>query len=205
MEHKSLKQIRGMAERHSNRLQSRLLSKRERLQRWIELLERIPTRILMTLPVTEEAAPEARDRMRRVNSAITVAHRDLVLRGQGLDDDTYGAARRFFGLSHDELHAVVCYCRHGTIMTARQAAWHLRRVARQPRNSGVLAGLWGFLTGAERNPAQLLLHERRSRIRSEGRSGRSVRPSSSSRRQRPRLTRLRMVPTAQSQAAAASR
>lgn len=147
MEHKALNQIRGLTERHSDRLPSRTMSRRERLERWIELLERNPTQILETLPGTEYQGPEIRYGMRRLNSAVTVAYKDPVLRSQGLRDDAYGEARRFFRLSDEQLHSVVCYCQHGTVMTAQQAAWRLRLMTRRSMPLSIMDSVWGFLTG----------------------------------------------------------
>lgn len=146
MEHKTLSQIRGLSEGHSVRLPSRTMSRHERLERWIELLERDPTEILETLPGTEYQGPEIRYGMRRLNSAVTIAYRDPVLRSQGLRDDTYGEARRFFRLSDEQLHSVVCYCQHGTVMTARQAAWRLRLMTRRSWGAAIADGIRRIFT-----------------------------------------------------------
>jgi len=107
------------------------LSRTERLRRWIALLETGPVRHLRTLYETEYQDPEARDAMRQNNSPLSIAFADPVLRRDGLRDDTYGEAKRVFGLSDRQLHHLVCYCRHGSRISTRRAARILRRVVRK--------------------------------------------------------------------------
>ncbi|MDP9812634.1 hypothetical protein J2W42_005504 [Rhizobium tibeticum] len=45
---------------------------------------------------------------------IAVAYEDAVFRAEGLSDDTYGEAKRFFELSDWQLHRFVCSCHSGT-------------------------------------------------------------------------------------------
>lgn len=128
MEHKTLRQIRGIAELHPAPSRSHPMSKRERVERWIALLEQEPRRLLSTLPGTEYQPFASREGTRRADSAIALAYNDPVLRAEGLASDTYGAARRFFGLTHGEMHWITCSCHLGTQVEARWTASRLRSV-----------------------------------------------------------------------------
>ena len=68
--------------------------------------------------------------MRADDSPISVAFEDAVLRAEGLSDDTYGEATRFFDLSNRELHNIVCYCHLGRTMTAETAALRVSSIAK---------------------------------------------------------------------------
>jgi hypothetical protein len=102
------------------------MSRTERLEHWAELLESEPDRPLATLHGTEYQAPETRAAMRSAQSAISVAFDDPTLRAEGMRDDTYGEAKRFFELSDWQLHEIVCHCHFGTTMTADAAARRVR-------------------------------------------------------------------------------
>src|SRR3546814_13396884 len=79
------------------------MSRRERLERWAELLEQHPGSVGV-LHETEYQPRFVRDALRADESPLTVAFRDPVLRFQGLTGDTYGDAVRFFDLSDSEAH-----------------------------------------------------------------------------------------------------
>jgi hypothetical protein len=96
------------------------------LQRWVELLEGDPHRVLSTLHETEYQPARARAVLRCDNSAISVAFDDPLLRGVGLQNDTYGEAKRFFQLSDRQLHNIVCFCHFGTTVSAAKTAAYIR-------------------------------------------------------------------------------
>ena len=48
--------------------------------------------------------------MRGEQSPLTVAFEDPMLRVEGLRNDSYGEAKRFFELTDSQLHRIVCYC-----------------------------------------------------------------------------------------------
>ncbi|EBX4817056.1 hypothetical protein DRY87_25895 [Salmonella enterica subsp. enterica serovar Newport] len=104
------------------------MTRTERLGRWAELLERDPGRRLVTLLRTEHMSDELRDGMRSEGSPISVAFDDPILRAEGLGDDSYGEAKRFFELSDGELHNVLCYCHFGSSVASETAARHVRAV-----------------------------------------------------------------------------
>jgi hypothetical protein len=55
-----------------------------------------------------------------------VAYEDPLLRAAGLRGDTIGDAADFFGLSHAQLHHLVCYCHHGSTMSPQATAAQVR-------------------------------------------------------------------------------
>jgi len=109
-----------------------------RLERWAELLETDPKRRLSTLRGTEWLSPERRDASRAEGSAIALALEDPILRAEGLQDDTYGEAKRFFGLRDCDMHLILCYCHYGESTSAHSAAVAVRSV--------MSAAKGGFLT-----------------------------------------------------------
>lgn len=126
MKHQTLEQLKTVAEVHPDQT-SPALTRRERLQRWARLLEKEPERHLATLHGTEYQPDEKRRRMRSAGSPLTIAFEDPVLRADGLADDTYGEAKRFFELTDWQLHNIVCYCHVGETMRAANAASRVRQ------------------------------------------------------------------------------
>jgi hypothetical protein len=106
-----------------------ILTRRERLERWAELLERDPAIKLHTLDQIEFQPKAARPSMRADGSPLTVAYNDPVLRAAGLNSDRLGDAMRFFELSEYEAHRVLCYCMHGRTVEGRAAASVVRSIA----------------------------------------------------------------------------
>ena len=94
MEHRPLVDLQTLA--HLSPAEPRRpMSRAERIERWIEALERDPSRKLQALPEIEYKPPEERRAIRVANSPITVAFEDLALRAEGLAGDTLGEAMDF--------------------------------------------------------------------------------------------------------------
>ncbi|AJD42057.1 hypothetical protein C9413_29390 [Rhizobium sp. SEMIA 4085] len=125
MKHQALDQLRTVANVNLDQPR-RPMSRSERLQRWAEILEQFPNRHLSTLHQTEYQPEAGRDIMRADNSPISVAFKDPVLRAAGMENDTYGEAKRFFELTDRELHKVICYCHFGATVNAATAARQIR-------------------------------------------------------------------------------
>lgn len=125
MQHQTLEQLQIVAEVFPDQTRP-VMTRSERLERWAELLERDPGRQLETLPGTEYQPPDTRQTMRSAGSPITVAYEDAVLRAEGLGNDTYGEAKRFFELTDWQLHEIVCHCHFGASMRAGSAARRVR-------------------------------------------------------------------------------
>jgi hypothetical protein len=114
------------------------MTRTQRLERWAQLLEREPNRILTALEGTEHRPLPERDTMRMNGSPISVAYNDAILRNEGMADDSYGEAKRFFELTDNQLHEIVCYCHVGLAMQASRAAQWVRRAI---EGRGFVAGL----------------------------------------------------------------
>jgi hypothetical protein len=106
------------------------MSRRERLERWVELLERQPNRRLSTIEGTEFGSRREREAKRADHSPLTVAFEDPMLRAAGLRGDRVGDAVGFFDLSHGEVHHLVCYCHHGRTVSPGTVAARVRMMAR---------------------------------------------------------------------------
>ena len=146
MEHKTRDQIRDVSNILPSYFEARPLSKRERLELWVEALERDGARRLRTLFEIEYAPAAKRARLRADDSPLSVAFSEPRLRAEGLAGDTMGDAIAFFGISEMELHNIVCSCHSGKTISAKRAAARLRATAtreaeyRPLRASGVLVG-----------------------------------------------------------------
>jgi hypothetical protein len=117
---------------------SPILSRRERLMRWAEVLARNPRRLLQPLKFVEFYAPPERKRLRGDQTPISFAHSDPVLRAAGLAGDTLGDAQGFFGLTDREAHFLLCDCHWKGRMTGGSAARRIRAIAR----GGPLTRFW---------------------------------------------------------------
>ena len=98
MKHHALEQLQIVAEVDQD-YPRQTMSRSERLERWAELLEQNPDRRLSTLHQTEYQPARERAAMRSDGSPISVAFEDPVLRAAGLENDSYGEAKRFFELT----------------------------------------------------------------------------------------------------------
>ena len=142
IEYKTVEQLERVAEVHP---QSPVMSRRERLERWAELLEQQPDRDLNSLYETEYQDRRVRDALRCDGSPISVAFEDPLLRAAGLKDDSYGQARRFFDISDWDLHRVVCSCYYGSAVSAGTAARSVRAIVSEKANPGLVGWVRGQL------------------------------------------------------------
>lgn len=145
MEHKPVETLRGVAEVHA--FNQGFLSRRERLERWAEVLERQPKRRLRSLGEIEFTPEDKRSELRSDESPITVAFEDPVLRAAGLRSDRLGDAVEFFDLSDRAAHRLLCSCMNGWSMEAGSTARKVRRLA-NPDHRLMLFASAGLLTAA---------------------------------------------------------
>ena len=142
MQQKPLSEIRAIADVEP--AQSRSLTRRERLERWADLLDREPSRQLKTLHEIELQPRSKRGEMRADGSPLSVAYADPVLRTEGLASDKLGDAIAFFELSDGQVHRLLCSCMYGVRMEAGTAARQIRTIARGDvahRSTVVLTGV----------------------------------------------------------------
>jgi hypothetical protein len=129
MEHRPLSELSSVADLKSPKeVAAPVLPKRERLDRWVELLEREPDRILKTLDEIEWKPKAQRRALRADRSALTIAYSDPVLRTAGLLSDRFGDAVDFFEISEHDAHIVLCSCHGGEAMRADEAARRVRGI-----------------------------------------------------------------------------
>ncbi len=93
MKLKTLEELKQVAEVRPPVTRDRM-SKRQRLERWAEVLKLAPQRYLRSLFETESMSPRRRYALREDNSPLTVAFEDSVLRAEGLESDRYGDAKK---------------------------------------------------------------------------------------------------------------
>lgn len=105
------------------------MSRKERLQRWADLLERIPGK-LNALTRIEYLPAAERLEARADNSPLEIAFCDPVLREEGLTGDRLGEAMRFFDLSDRQAHRLFCDCHYSGTMTGTGLAARLRTIAK---------------------------------------------------------------------------
>jgi hypothetical protein len=125
MEHRTSAELEGFAEV----IRPQKLSKKELLERWALALEKRRGLRLRTLRETEHKPANERLALREENSPLSVAFEDPVLRSAGLTSDKFGEVARFFGLSHWQLHEVVCNCHFGETVASEAVAARVRRLS----------------------------------------------------------------------------
>jgi hypothetical protein len=150
MEHKKLDQLRSVADVQAPDA-VRTMSRVERIQRWIDLLEREPARRLHAIPEIEYMLPADRPLARADDSPLTIAYEDPVFRAQGLLSDRLGDAMGFFELTENEAHHAFCSCLGGHMMDSSAFARRLRDAtlgrARIVSGAWILGGLALCLPG----------------------------------------------------------
>ncbi len=117
---------------------SATMSRYERLERWAEVLERSPTAVLTPFRDVELLPPADRPELQTVNSPLSAAYMDPVLRSAGLGSDRYGDGAEFFGLSRLQVHRVLCSCGYFGSMQSTEVARRIRAIAARER----LRRLW---------------------------------------------------------------
>jgi hypothetical protein len=127
MKHQKIDELGGVAEIVS--FEPRRLSRRERLERWADILDRNPGKLnaltrIEYLPVAERLEARAD------NSPLEVAYKDPVLREEGLSSDRLGDIMAFFELSGRDAHRLFCDCHYYGSMTGAGLSRRLRNVAR---------------------------------------------------------------------------
>jgi hypothetical protein len=120
-----------------------VMSRRERLLRWADILKATDQQVLQPLKFVEFYAPSERRRLRADQSPLDLAFADPTLRAAGLHGDSLGEAQAFFGLSDEESHFLLCDCHWRGQMTGAAAAKRIRAVA----SPNPINRLWMSLQG----------------------------------------------------------
>ena len=119
------------------------MTRRERLNRWADLLDQQPGQMealyrIEYLPDAERRAYRGGDR-----TPLAAAYRDPVLRGDGLSGDTLGDAMDYFEMTDDDAHRLLCDCHYAGSLTGHGLAARLRRYA----SGGVVAWAESIFAG----------------------------------------------------------
>ena len=117
------------------------LTRRERLERWADVLMQDPRRVLRPLYRLEFMAMRERMLARGDGTPLAIAYADPMLRDDGLTGDRVGDAMVYFDLSHRDIHFLVCACHCHGDMTASNVAAQLRLMAKQV----TVREAWGWL------------------------------------------------------------
>ena len=142
MEHRPLVDLQTLA--HLSPAEPRRpMTRAERIERWMEALQREPRRRLRALPEIEHKPSEERRAIRVENSPISVAFEDMALRAEGLTGDTLGDAMDFFEISEREAHAALCSCLFGGTIETGLAAQRVSELLR-PEQARSGHQWWGF-------------------------------------------------------------
>ena len=153
MEHKPLAELQVLAD--IKRIDPPILTREQRLERWIGLLEGEPDRKLRSLHEIEHLSPAQRRACRTDNSPLSVAFSDPILRTAGLQSDRIGDCMDFFELRDRQMHHAFCSCHVGLTLTGMRAAKRLRHLLR-------LEALRNNVTGAMSRVVRSLLPARLS-------------------------------------------
>ncbi len=140
MEHKHVDHLRSVADVGTS-FPKGVMTRRERLERWAELLEHEPDKKLFSLGEIEFRPVSERGSLRADNSPLSVAYADPLLRTQGLESDRLGDAQAFFSLSEAQAHRLLCSCMNGQVIRAGTAARQLRSMANGTRRAMVSLGM----------------------------------------------------------------
>jgi hypothetical protein len=144
MEHRTSAELKGFAAV----IRPQKLSKKELLERWALALEKRKGARLRTLREAEHKPVKERSALQQENSPLTVAFEDPVLRSAGLTNDTFGEVARFFGLSHWQLHEVVCNCHFGETVAAEVVATRVRLLSGRSSSFATFAYAYGYAVAA---------------------------------------------------------
>ena len=133
MEHKKLDQLRSVADVQATGA-VRVMTRSERIQHWIDLLEREPSRRLHAIPEIEYMLPSDRPLARADDSPLTIAYEDPLFRAQGLASD------KLAELTENEAHHAFCSCLGGHMMDSSAFARRLRDATLG--RSRIVSGAW---------------------------------------------------------------
>jgi hypothetical protein len=127
MKHESLDALRQTAEVVPV-VEGKPMSRRERLERWADLIERHDGTI-RPLSRVEYVPADERKTLRADDTPLALAFSDPVLRAAGLPSDRYGDGKGFFELSENEAHHILCNCHYAGGMSSDRIAARIRAAA----------------------------------------------------------------------------
>lgn len=142
MKHQSPEQLREAASIVAEKLGT--LTRRERLNRWADLLEQRPGSLEPLYRIEYLSEEERRAYRGGDATPLAVAFRDPVLRSDGLGGDTLGDAMDYFEMDDEDAHRLLCDCHYMGSLTGGNLAARLRHFA---GTGGVMAWAGNILAG----------------------------------------------------------
>lgn len=128
MKHETLDELQLRAEVVPSTAAPAGLTRRERIDRWVSLLENHRGRLRPFIR-TEYLPRRERWALREDDTPVALAFGDPLLRADGLRDDSLGSAITYFGLSERAAHRLLCDCHYEGTMTGQRVAARLRSLA----------------------------------------------------------------------------
>lgn len=107
---------------------ARPMSRKERLERWADLLDAHAAPMRPFFQV-EYLSRHERRQLDGDRTPLALAYADPVFRAEGLSSDNYDVGRTFFDLTDAEAHRLLCDCHYPGGMHAAQVAARLRTIA----------------------------------------------------------------------------
>jgi hypothetical protein len=145
MKHQSPEQLREAAAIVAANPITPTMTRRERLNRWADLLEQQPGSIEALYRIEYLSETDRRAYRGGDTTPLAVAFRDPTLRRDGLAGNTLGDAMDYFEMTDDDAHRLLCDCHYMGTLTGHSLAARLRRFA--TGGGGVMAWAEGIFAG----------------------------------------------------------
>jgi hypothetical protein len=105
------------------------MTRKERLNRWADLLEVHPGSIEALYRIEYLTEADRRAYRGSESTPLAIAFSDPVLRGDGLRGNTLGDAMDYFAMNDEDAHRLLCDCHYMGSLTGHSLAARLRRYA----------------------------------------------------------------------------
>lgn len=119
------------------------MTRRERLNRWADLLELQPGSIEALYRIEYLSEADRRAYRGGDSTPLAIAFGDPMLRGDGLRGNTLGDAMDYFEMNDEDAHRLLCDCHYMGSLTGHSLAARLRRYA----GGGMMAWAESIFTG----------------------------------------------------------
>lgn len=140
MKHQPIDDLKVKAEIISPESRVRKLSRRQRIERWAELLQAHQGTLRPFIRV-EALSRQQRWALRADDTPLALAYGDPVLRADGLRSDRLGDAISYFDLTEHSAHRLLCDCHYRGTMTGANLAARLGPIAK----GGLVQRLWDWM------------------------------------------------------------
>jgi hypothetical protein len=145
MKHQSPEQLREAAAIVAANPITTTMTRRERLDRWADLLDQQPGSIEALYRIEYLSEADRRAYRGGETTPLAVAFSDPALRRDGLAGNTLGDAMDYFEMTDDDAHRLLCDCHYMGSLTGHSLAARLRRYA--TGSGGVMAWAESIFAG----------------------------------------------------------